>query len=113
MSLPPGGLETCNLEVVGTIFSRVSGDRVSKALITDPPEVGWMARENPSLPGAFVFCGPALGFGVACDLGRGGGFFTPSRQLQLIQLSPRGGGYKSTKCVYNYSCPCKYDCTWN
>lgn len=60
---------------------RSSGNRVSRAFRTDLPEVGWMTRENPSLPGAFVLSGSTAGFGAAFDLGGGGGFFSPSRQL--------------------------------
>ena len=44
-----------------------------------------MTRENPSLPDTFVLSSSAVGFGAAFDLGGGGGFFSPSRQLQPIE----------------------------
>ena len=90
----PGGLKTreleaaaeaLNWEVVRTAFLRGSGNKVSRAFRTDFPEVAWMTRENPSLLDDLVFSGSVLGFGAAFDFGGGGGFFSPSRQLQPIK----------------------------
>ena len=74
--------EAPNREAVRTVFLRDSGSSESRTSTTDLPGVGRTTRENPSLPGAFVFSGSALGFSPAFDLGGGGGFFSPSRQLR-------------------------------
>jgi len=90
----PGGLKTHEVEtapeaprweVLRTAFLRVSGKRVSRAFRTDLPELGCITRENPSLPNPFVPSGSAAGFGATFDLGGGGGFFSPSRQLWPIE----------------------------
>lgn len=77
--------EALDWEAARIVFLRVSGNRVSRAFRTDLPEVGFITRENPSLPDTFVLSGSVVDFGVAFSLGGGGGFFSPSLQLWPIE----------------------------
>ena len=77
--------EGLNWEVVRTVFLRGSGNSVSSTFRTEFREDGWITRENPSFPDAFVFSGSVLGFATAFCFGGGGGFFSPSRQLRHIE----------------------------